>query len=70
MSSIIIGNDTKIADIGFYINLDKRIDRNEHIISNLNQFSISGVVRHKANEDTSSPQINLLRSTFEIYKNF
>ena len=70
MSGITIGDTTKIADIGFYINLDRRPDRNEKILANLMEFSINGVIRHKANEDTGTPQVNLLRSTFEIYKKF
>lgn len=70
MKNIIIGGDTKIADIGFYINLDKRTDRNQRILSNLKEFQIEGVERHKANEETKSPPINLLNSTFEIYRKF
>lgn len=70
MKNVIIGQDTKIADIGFYINLDRRVDRNTQILSNLKDFYIEGVERHKANESTNSPQINLLKSTFEIYEKF
>lgn len=70
MSKITIGKDTDVADLGFYINLDRRTDRNSKILQNLETFKIDGVVRHKANEDTNTPQINLLKSTFEIYKKF
>jgi hypothetical protein len=63
-------NDVKISDIGYYINLDKRTDRNEHLLKNLNDVNITGVNRYSAISDGASPQINLINSTFQIYKKF
>ena len=31
-------NGQKLADLGFYINLDKRVDRKEQILKNLENF--------------------------------
>lgn len=63
-------NNTKIADLGFYINLDKRTDRNARLLENLSNYNISGVERFSAFNHTSTPQYNLILSTFAIYKKF
>jgi len=62
--------DVKIADIGFYINLDRRTDRKEKLVAGLEEFNISGVERYSARSDTSTPQLNLINTTFEIYQKF
>ena len=63
-------DNLKLADIGFYINLDKRTDRNNQLIKNLQEFNISGVVRQSARTDTDTPQLNLINTTFDIYNKF
>jgi hypothetical protein len=63
-------NDTKISDLGFYINLDRRTDRNEQLIKNLQEFKITGINRYSARCNTDTPQLNLINTTFEIYKKF
>jgi hypothetical protein len=63
-------NNVKISDMGFYINLDKRTDRNEHLLRNLSEYKISGVNRYSAISEGPSPQLNLIKTTFEIYKKF
>jgi hypothetical protein len=63
-------NNTKIADIGFYINLDKRTDRNETLQKHLEEFEITGVERFSARSDNSAGQLNLINTTFDIYEKF
>lgn len=63
-------NNTKIADVGFYINLDRRTDRNEILRKHLQDFEINGVERISAHANTSCPQLNLVNTTFEIYEKF
>ena len=60
----------KIADVGYYINLDRRTDRKEHLLSNLEEYNIVGVERQSAREDTNTPQLNLVNTTFDIYEKF
>jgi hypothetical protein len=56
--------------MGVYINLDHREDRKEHLLNNLNEYNITGVERFPARSDKSSPQLNLINTTFEIYEKF
>jgi hypothetical protein len=63
-------DDIKIADLGFYINLDRRTDRNEQLIKNLQEFKITGVDRYSARCDTNTPQLNLVNTSFDLYKKF
>jgi hypothetical protein len=63
-------NNTKIADLGFYINLDKRTDRNDILQQHLAEFEITGIERFSARSETTSPQLNLVNSTFDIYEKF
>jgi hypothetical protein len=63
-------NGQKLADLGFYINLDKRVDRKEQILKNLENFNITGVERYSARCEGDSPNINLINSTIDIYKKF
>ena len=59
-------NNIKIADIGFYINLDKREDRKEKIESQLKDFNISGVQRHSAFSGYDSNTLNCKRSHLQL----
>jgi len=63
-------NDIKIADIGFYINLDIREDRKEKIESQLIDFNITGVERHSAFSKTNSPTLNCKTSHLQLMKKF
>jgi GR25 family glycosyltransferase involved in LPS biosynthesis len=63
-------NNIKIADLGFYINMDYRTDRNENILKNFEEYNIKGIERHKADTSTTSGAWNLVKSNFEIYKKF
>lgn len=63
-------NNKKLADIGFYINLDARTDRNDQLLKNLKDFNITGVERYSAKCDDPTASINLINTTLEIYKKF
>jgi hypothetical protein len=63
-------DNIKIADLGFYINLDKRTDRKEHLLQNLNDYNIIGVERQSARTDSDSAQLNLVNTNFDLYKYF
>ena len=63
-------DNIKIADIGFYINLDYRTDRNKNILKNLEEYNIKGVERYSGNTSTTSGPLNLVKTTFEIYRKF
>jgi GR25 family glycosyltransferase involved in LPS biosynthesis len=63
-------DNTRIADIGFYINLDKRVDRNDRMLSQFSQHNITGVERHSANSSTDSGHINCKKSHYELYERF
>lgn len=51
-------NDVKIADVGYYINLDSRVDRKDNIESQFNKFNIKGVNRFSAFSSYSSNPSN------------
>jgi len=59
-----------MADIGFYINLDSRTDRNEKLLKGLKEFNITGIERYSARCETNCPQLNLINTTFDIYRKF
>jgi len=44
-------NDTKIADGGFYINLDSSFERNENVLKQINEYNIKGLERFSALSD-------------------
>lgn len=58
----------KIADIGFYINLDKRTDRKEKIEAQLSELGIVGVERHSAFTGHSSGPCNCKQSHYDLYQ--
>jgi GR25 family glycosyltransferase involved in LPS biosynthesis len=59
-------NGKKIADIGYFINLDERTDRREKLESQLSKFKIEGVERVSANKSTNSGPTNCKRSHFDL----
>jgi len=61
-------NDIKIADIGFYINLDKREDRKEKIESQLTELNIKGVNRFSAFDKYESNTVNCKKSHYLLYE--
>jgi hypothetical protein len=63
-------DDIKIADLGYYINLDKRTDRNEKLLKGLKEYNIRGIERQSARCETDTPQLNLINTTFDIYNKF
>jgi hypothetical protein len=60
--------NTKIADIGFYINLDKRKDRKVKIESQLKEFQFHGVERFKAFSSYEANTLNCKRSHLMVMK--
>ena len=63
-------DNIKIADLGFYINLDRRTDRKEQLLKNLEEYNITGIERKSAREDNKTAQLNLINSNFDLYKYF
>lgn len=63
-------NNKKIADIGFVINLDKRVDRLKIINEQLSAYNINGVERFSAITNLSSGPLNCKKSHFTIYEKF
>jgi GR25 family glycosyltransferase involved in LPS biosynthesis len=63
-------NGYKFADIGYYINLDRRIDRKDNIEKQFNTYNIHGVERHSANTETNSTPLNCKISHYELYRKF
>ena len=57
-------HDTKIADIGFYINLNYRTDRRERIETHFKEFNITGVDRFSAFSEYPANTINCKKSHF------
>jgi GR25 family glycosyltransferase involved in LPS biosynthesis len=58
----------KIADLGYYINLDNRVDRKEKLEDQLLKFDIHGVERFSAVNNTTTATVNCKRSHFELYQ--
>lgn len=58
----------KVADLGFYINLDDRVDRRERIEKQIKEIGIENVQRHAANTSTTTGPINCELSHRECYK--
>jgi GR25 family glycosyltransferase involved in LPS biosynthesis len=63
-------NDIKIADVGYFINLDKRTDRLEILTNQLKSFNIEGVERFSAISNLNSGPLNCRSSHYELYKKF
>lgn len=61
-------NNVKIADIGYFINLDKREDRKEKIESQLKELNINGVQRFSAYNHYNSGPMNCKKSHFLLYE--
>lgn len=63
-------NNLKFADIGYYINLDTRVDRKDNIEEQFQKYNIQGFSRYSANRSTSSGPQNCKSSHYEIYRLF
>ncbi len=63
-------NGYKFADVGYYINLDSRVDRKQILEEQLKKYNIIGVERHSANASTASGPLNCKISHYEIYRKF
>jgi len=61
-------NGKKIADVGFYINLDERTDRKEIIEKQLKEINIVNVERHSANTSSHTGPLNCELSHRECYQ--
>jgi GR25 family glycosyltransferase involved in LPS biosynthesis len=60
----------KLADSGFYINLENRIDRKIKIEEQLKEYDIIGVERFNALTHLESPQLNCTKSHYTLFENF
>lgn len=60
----------KVADVGYYINLDRREDRRQKIQLQIVSNEIDGLERHSANSSTDSRPLNCKLSHYEVYKKF
>jgi hypothetical protein len=67
--SILIG-DLKIADIGRYINLDRRVDRNKKILDELDSKKITGIKRKSAHTGMHCGRSSIIATTFQLYQEF
>ena len=67
--SVKIGGNT-LADVGVYINLDKRPDRDEYFKNQLLCADVKGVKRRSANESQHGGVSGLIETTFDLYKEF
>tara|TARA_R110001592_G_scaffold122675_1_gene329667 strand:- start:3390 stop:4121 length:732 start_codon:yes stop_codon:yes gene_type:complete len=62
--------DYKLADIGRYINLSKREDRNDYFKNQLSSAGITGVTRKSAYKSKHGGVSGLIETTFDLYKEF
>jgi len=67
---MVLINGYKIADMGFYINLDYRTDRKSKLEDQFTKYSITGVERHQANQSSTSGPRNCRLSHYEVYEKF
>ena len=67
--SVKIGGNI-LADIGVYINLDRRQDRNEYFKNQLLCADVKGVKRRSANDSQHGGVSGLIETTFNIYNEF
>jgi len=67
--SVKIGGNI-LADVGVYINLDKRQDRNEYFKNQLLCADVKGVERRSANNSQHGGVSGLIETTFNIYNEF
>lgn len=67
--SVMIG-DNKLADIGRYINLNKRSDRKKYFKNQLLSTGVTGVTRKSAHESKHGGVSGLIETTFNLYKEF
>jgi len=67
--SIKVSNN-KLADIGRYINLNKRRDRNDYFKNQLLNTGVTGVNRKSAKDSNYGGVSGLIETTFDLYKEF
>jgi len=67
--SIKVSNN-KLADIGRYINLNKRKDRNDYFKNQLLNTGVTGVNRKSAKDSNYGGVSGLIETTFDLYKEF
>jgi len=60
----------KLADIGFYINLEKRKDRRDNLESQFKKLNLTGIDRFNAIIGLENPQLNCNKSHYTIFENF
>jgi GR25 family glycosyltransferase involved in LPS biosynthesis len=64
-------NGYKLADIGRYINLDKRADRRDYFLNELSHANVTDVKRKAAIVGESGCGVDsLIQTTFDLYKEF
>jgi len=63
-------SDNKLADIGRYINLNKRRDRNDYFKNQLLNTGVTGVNRKSAKDSNYGGVSGLIETTFDLYKEF
>jgi GR25 family glycosyltransferase involved in LPS biosynthesis len=66
---MVIFNNYKIADEGYYINLDHRVDRRQKIEEQFERFKIEGINRFSAIKSETGPE-GCKKSHYEIYEKF
>jgi GR25 family glycosyltransferase involved in LPS biosynthesis len=67
---MVLFNNKKIADVGYYINLDKRVDRKKIIEGQFKSFNIEGVQRYSAVSDSQSNPLNCKKSHYNLFEMF
>ena len=67
---MVVLKEKKLADIGFYINLEKRKDRRDNIETQFNKLNLVGVTRFNATTGLQSPQLNCNKSHYTVFEEF
>lgn len=67
---MVLLKEKKLADLGYYINLERRVDRKEAIEGQFTKLNLTGVERFNAITKFQSPQLNCHKSHYTIYENF
>lgn len=61
-------NNNKIADIGYFINLDSRVDRKEILLKQLDTINLNGLERYSAYDKSTCGVVNCATSHFKLYE--
>jgi hypothetical protein len=67
---MVLFNNKKIADVGYYINLDKRSDRKKIMDDQFLEFNIQGVNRYSAASNLESLPSNCKKSHYNLFEMF